>query len=264
MIYEPKGAAREYSPLALNYYKGCDHGCKYCYVPSMMTRFNKNYNHADMPVPERFQLIQKIKKSAEKHKHSKKQVFLSFTSDPYNSLNNELKITVKVLRILLENDIPVSILSKGGLNIMQDIDVISQFRGKIQVGATLTLIKPADLAYWEKGAPDYQNRIESLKRLKAQGTRTWVSLEPVIDPAQTLRIIQETSDFVDYYKVGKLNHDPSIEKTIDWQAFLTDVVNELRMLDKPFYIKNDLAKHKHPALQFKRVERDADYFALSR
>lgn len=26
-IYEPKGKAREYSPLVLNYYKGCSHEC---------------------------------------------------------------------------------------------------------------------------------------------------------------------------------------------------------------------------------------------
>ena len=39
-IYEPSGAAREYSPLALNYIKGCDHGCLYCYVPKIMKRFD--------------------------------------------------------------------------------------------------------------------------------------------------------------------------------------------------------------------------------
>lgn len=45
-IYEPKGAAREYSPLALNYQTGCDHGCVYCYVPKMMQRFNVLQIHA--------------------------------------------------------------------------------------------------------------------------------------------------------------------------------------------------------------------------
>ena len=32
VIYEPKGKAREYSPLALNLYLECQHGCKYCYA----------------------------------------------------------------------------------------------------------------------------------------------------------------------------------------------------------------------------------------
>ena len=30
MIYEPRGRAREYSPLALNVYNKCDHFCRYC------------------------------------------------------------------------------------------------------------------------------------------------------------------------------------------------------------------------------------------
>ena len=32
-IYEPKGRAGEYSRLALNVYRTCVHGCRYCYVP---------------------------------------------------------------------------------------------------------------------------------------------------------------------------------------------------------------------------------------
>ena len=27
VIYEPRGRAREYSPLAVNLYRGCSHGC---------------------------------------------------------------------------------------------------------------------------------------------------------------------------------------------------------------------------------------------
>ena len=34
IIYEPKGKAREYSPLAVNLYRGCSHGCLYCYANS--------------------------------------------------------------------------------------------------------------------------------------------------------------------------------------------------------------------------------------
>lgn len=62
-IYEPKGRAREYSPLALNYYKGCTHGCRYCYVPNMIGRFNSSYNHAEVNADVSFE---KIEKSAKK------------------------------------------------------------------------------------------------------------------------------------------------------------------------------------------------------
>jgi DNA repair photolyase len=33
IIYAPDGQAGEYAPLAANPYRGCGHGCVYCYVP---------------------------------------------------------------------------------------------------------------------------------------------------------------------------------------------------------------------------------------
>ena len=38
VIYKPKGRALEYSPLALNIYTGCQHSCRYCYVPLALHR----------------------------------------------------------------------------------------------------------------------------------------------------------------------------------------------------------------------------------
>ena len=36
VIYEPRGKAREYAPLAVNLYNGCGHSCEYCYAPSFI------------------------------------------------------------------------------------------------------------------------------------------------------------------------------------------------------------------------------------
>src|SRR5450759_3049290 len=94
-IYEPTGRAREYSPLALNYFKGCDHGCLYCYVPNMMTRFNSGYNHSLVQSPIDYK---ELEISARKMKDCGKQILLSFTGDPF--CNAEINETQKVLEIL--------------------------------------------------------------------------------------------------------------------------------------------------------------------
>ena len=70
--------------------------------------------------------------------------------------------------------------------------------------------------------------------------QTWASLEPVIDPVQSLQIIRETKDFVDEYKIGRWNHDPRADR-IDWKAFGEETIELCRMLGKKFYIKKDLA-----------------------
>ncbi len=69
-IYEPSGAAREYSPLALNYITGCDHGCAYCYVPGLMKRFRTDYVHSDVYIKEEAALMKELGASFRKHRNS--------------------------------------------------------------------------------------------------------------------------------------------------------------------------------------------------
>lgn len=261
-IYEPQGAAREYSPLAMNYIKGCDHGCVYCYVPKMMKRFNAGYVHSDVYIKEEGKLLKEIEASCKKFRNSEKQVFLSFLTDPYSSFNQKTKLTRRVLELLLKYQIPVSILSKGGMRVLDDLDIIKEFGENIQVGASLTFTDLADSLKWEKGAAIPEERFEALEYLHIEGVRTWASMEPVIYPEQSLEIMEITKDYVDAYKIGKLNHFPKHEVKFDWGKFLVDAVGVMRKNNKPFYIKNDLAEFKPNDLYLSHEERDMDFLAI--
>lgn len=260
IIYTPQGKAREYSPLALNHYSGCNHGCTYCYVPGMMRRFRGNYAH-DIVDP-RPNLILNLRREIHKFYNSEHPVLLSFTCDPYCHANDQYQLTRKVLEILLENKIPVSILTKGGSRCLQDIEIFKRFGENIQIGATLTFRKDMiDILEYEPYAADTENRKATLRELKKQGIKTWASFEPVLNPTNSLILMEEVSDFVDVYKVGKLNHHPDIEKNIDWGKFLTSVIGLLRDLKKKFYIKTDLAKFDN-ARNLKPEEKDMDFLNL--
>lgn len=228
-IYEPSGKAREYSPLALNIYNGCDHHCKYCYVKNIIAG-------ADVPKPKAnlfFDLRRECSKGINQ------QVLLCFMSDPYCNLEMGLKLTRQTLEILNQHDVPVAILTKGGNRIFRDMDVIKKFL-TIKVGATLTFDNDKDSAEWEPGAALPGERIEMLSRMHDEGIKTWVSIEPVVIPEQSIALIKKTLPFVDQYKVGRWNHD-SRANTIDWAKFGNEAVSILRAAGKQFYIKNDLA-----------------------
>lgn len=237
-IYEPKGRAREYSPLALNYYKGCNHGCKYCYVPKMICRFNPEYCHDNVTVDVDFD---RIERSAKKFAGCGKQILLSFTGDPYCGYLPET--TSEVLRILNKYEHHVAILTKGGMRCINDIDIFHSFGKRIKVGASLVFDNDTDSLLWEPGAATPKDRIESLRILQSNGIKTWVSFEPVIDPIQTLALLQRVSYMTDHVKIGKINNYKGLDRSIDWSKFITEAVSICRKNNIKFYVKNDLRRY---------------------
>jgi len=236
-IYTPTGRAREYSPLACNIYIGCNHSCKYCYAPSLRRTTMEHYS---TPVPKR-NILKDFELDCKKNYNSFYPVQFSFMSDPYNALNQELNLTRECLKIALKNKIPISILTKSKY-VLNDIDIIKKFNKNIEVGFTLTFDNTKDSKLWEPNASTPEERIETLKKLKENNINTWVSFEPVIYPEQTINLLKQSLDYVDHYKIGKINNYKNIDKQIDWNLFLNEIVLILRSNDKKFYVKHDLRK----------------------
>ncbi len=114
VIYKPKGRAGEYAKLALNIYSGCEHGCKYCYVPKILRR-NKEDFHTNIKV--RDNILSKVEEDG--YRLSKEgcedKILLCFSCDPYQPIEINLGITRKILKILNRYNLNFQILTKGGL-----------------------------------------------------------------------------------------------------------------------------------------------------
>lgn len=236
-IYQPAGRAREYSPLALNYFTGCDHGCQYCYVQPMMSRFRKGYNHNDVKINVDYK---DIERSAKKMQGCNEQILFSFTTDPYTLLENGE--TRKVLEILNFYGHKVAILTKSGKKYLRDIDIFKKFGKRIKIGASLTFDNRNHTQIWERNAATPQDRIDGLKEVAENGIITWASFEPTIIPEQSLNLLTQVVPFIDHVKIGKINNFKGIDKKIDWNDFISKAVKILReanMSDR-FYIKKDL------------------------
>jgi DNA repair photolyase len=253
LIYEPKGRAREYSPLALNLYENCDSKCRYCYVPRILHKNSDEWNEPSRLRPNL--LMNQIEKEAKLLEGDFRQILMSFTGDPYCKASLETKATRKTLEILLRNHMRVAVLTKAGTACLRDMDIFAAFGQHIKVGATLTFITGATSKRWEPGAAEPADRIDMLKRLHAAGVPTWASMEPVIEEAESLAAIRCTLDYVDEYRIGKLNHfEPSGQ---NWEAYLSAVVRLLRHEGKRFVVKRDL-REAAPGVVLSLEEQDAE------
>ena len=231
LIYEPRGKAREYSPLALNIYSGgCDHGCMYCYCAGMQRAFGRTWNLDAQPRD-----LSGLGREAAK---AKRQILLCFVGDPYCRAETIHRKTREALGVLASARCSVAILTKGGKRCLEDVDIFRVWPdGRIKVGATLTFLDPVRSAEIEPGAASPQERLAVLDQLHGQGVQTWASIEPVIDPVESLAMIRASVACVDAYKVGKLNHAAS--KT-DWRSFGMAAVDLIRAAGKRVYVKADL------------------------
>ena len=242
IIYEPRGKAREYSPLALNLYRGCAHACTYCYAPDATFVQKENFSSPDFIAP-RANVLKLLAQEAKKMAGDPREILLSFTSDPYQPLEKEAGITRGALEILMAHGLTATILTKGGAwGVIRDMDLL-KMNPRNAWSATLTHDDPAVSLEWEPGAALPADRIDSLRIAHAAGFKTWVSFEPVIDPEAVYRLLEATASFVDFYKVGKLNHYAYASK-INWPAFREEIKARLENLGKPYLLKKDLLSAK--------------------
>lgn len=236
-IYAPRGQAGEYAPLATNPYRGCGHGCAYCYVPRVTKQDRREFNAGAVLRPNYFD---GLLRDARKYQALgiREQVMLSFTTDPYPPQHHIH--TRRALEILRDHGLGFCALTKGGTRALRDLDLFRPDRDAF--ASTLTSLDPEFSRKWEPGAADPADRLAALKAFHEAGIFTWVSLEPTLDVEASMEIVRETHKFVDLYKVGRVNYLP-MTKTTDWEDYTVRMVQLLQSLGAEHYIKHDLQKY---------------------
>lgn len=233
VIYEPKGAAAEYSHLAINLFQGCQFACKYCYAPAIarqrLDQWSKN------PTPKK-NILARIEAEAKKMKGDPRKILLCYTSDPYQN-EEAAALTRDTLLILEKYKMTATVLTKAGMRAVQDFDILA--RNGWEFGTTLSISCKQTKREWEPGAASIRSRCEAIARANMENIKTWVSMEPVIDPQQALNVIDRMKYCVDFWKIGKMNHR---KIDIDWKKFHDDAVTLLDSLGAKYYIKKELAE----------------------
>jgi DNA repair photolyase len=232
-IYQPAGRAREYAEYACNIYRGCDHGCTYCYAPAVLRMPLEAFHGCVTPRGDLGQIEAEARKLTDAGNTT--PILLCFTTDPYSpgAALSRPGWTRRVIDAIHAGGQHVTILSKGGLRALTDIDRLGPGD---EFATTLTLWQPSQ---FEPGAASTQDRISALVAAHTHGVRTWASFEPVLVPSESLELIEAAAPWLDRAKIGTWNHAAE-GKAIDWADFGHRAEALCRELGLDYYLKRDL------------------------
>ena len=176
---------------SLNPYVGCEHGCSYCYSPSVLRdpELAASWGKAVRVKQNIAEVLAK-----EVTRKPKGVVGLSTVTDPYQPIEAKLGLTRKCLELLSKHDFPISIQTKSAL-VLRDIDLV--LPGKTEVGVTITTMDRRIAALIEPGASPPEARAQVLDDLSSRGVATWLFLGPIIpelnDAGESLRKVIEVA-----------------------------------------------------------------------
>ena len=229
-IYSPSGKAAEYARFACNFYTGCSNGCEYCYCrkgvlahtwsnkPKLKQCFESD-QHA-LGIFEKELVMNK----AELQEHG---LFFSFTTDPM--LFETYDMTMWAAQICYDHKVPVTILTKCTWFLNDFLGSPTDFA---KIGFTLTGCN------WIEGkAPSNDKRIAIMRVLHRAGFKTWASIEPVINTVDSMKMIRESMEYCDEYKVGLLSGKAypkeDLTNLYEWALYA---------IKKPIYWKDSFCK----------------------
>lgn len=167
---------------SINAYRGCEHGCIYCFArPShafMGLSPGLDFESQLFVKPNAAELLrQEISRKG----YVPRPIAMGTNTDPYQPLEKERRVTREILKVLLECEHPVTLLTKSRL-IVRDLDLLAPLadRGLLKAGLSVTTLDHKLARKMEPRASTPQRRLDAIRLLSEAGVPTNVMFAPVI------------------------------------------------------------------------------------
>ena len=166
---------------SLNPYKGCGHGCGYCYARAYHSFLNLPPSSFESQLFAKLNIAEVLRAELRKPSWDWEYVAVGTATDPYQPIEGQYRLTRQCLEALLEAENPGSVTTKGTL-VTRDIDILSDLARRTGFGVNMSLISlDRELLHkLEPGAAAPVNRLRAIERLSQAGIPVSLSLSPVL------------------------------------------------------------------------------------
>ncbi len=168
--------------FSLNPYRGCEHGCIYCYARPTheYLGFSAGLDF-ERRIFVKIEAPELLRAALISPRWQPQPVALSGNTDCYQPIERQLRITRRCLEVLLEFRNPVTVVTKSTL-VLRDLDLLQDLaRANLaQVAISITTLDGHLARLLEPRAAQPKRRLEALSALASAGIPTMVMAAPII------------------------------------------------------------------------------------
>lgn len=168
--------------VSLNPYRGCEHGCVYCYArPSHAYLGLSPGLDFESRLFAKINAAQLLRQELAQPHYIPAPIAIGVNTDAYQPCEKTWRITEQVLQVLNECRHPCGLITKSAL-IERDIALLAQMAhdNLVTVAITLTSLDTEISRILEPRAAAPQRRLKTMARLAAAGIPVSVSVAPMI------------------------------------------------------------------------------------
>ena len=167
---------------SINPYRGCEHGCTYCYARPTHSYLNLSPGlDFETKIIAKRNIAEVLRSDLVRPSYVPRLLNIGSATDCYQPVERELRLTRSVIEVLQQARHPFSIITKSA-SVERDLDLLAPLAAQrlAAVYVTITTLDAALARKMEPRAASPQRRLRTLRTLAAQGIPVGVSVAPQI------------------------------------------------------------------------------------
>ncbi|MCG3119485.1 MAG: hypothetical protein ALAOOOJD_01894 [bacterium] len=166
----------------LNPYRGCEHGCVYCYARPTHEYYGLSSGlDFETKIVVKLEAPKLLDETFRDPKWQPQVIALSGNTDCYQLAERKLQITRRCLEVFLQYRNPVGMITKNAL-VVRDLDILQQLAAYdlVAVSVSITTLDNQLCRRLEPRTSAPEKRLEAIEKLAAAGIPTGVNVAPLI------------------------------------------------------------------------------------